>query len=398
MKKVVVAIDSFKGSASSLGASVAACRGILEIFPSAKVISVPIADGGEGTVDAFFTASSYIETGKTGYKRSGEYVRCEVTGPDFQTVSAKYCILPDGKTAVVEMAQASGLMLTEKKKAGQATTFGTGELICDAVKRGCDKIIIGLGGSATNDCGIGALSAMGVKFLDKDGETVKPCGDELPKVETIVTSELTEAIRGCKIILACDVTNTLCGLNGASRIYGPQKGADEEDVERLDRNLNNFAYKLEKVTGKNVLNAPSGGAAGGLAAGLMAFFDVSVCSGITLLLETIKFDEIIKGADFIITGEGKIDGQSVYGKAVSGISEFARRGDIPIIALSGELTDDYDRVAEEIALDAAFCISHAARPLEEVMEKTEYNIYDTVKNICRIWRMAGRSAMMKNRI
>ncbi|MBE6550629.1 MAG: glycerate kinase [Ruminococcaceae bacterium] len=390
MKKVIVAIDSFKGSASSVGASVAACRGILEIFPGAKVIGVPIADGGEGTVDAFFTATSYIEGEKEYGKRQGEYILREVTGPDFQTVSAKYCILPDGKTAVVEMAQASGLTLTTVKKAGQATTYGTGELICDAVKRGCKKIIIGIGGSATNDCGIGALSAMGVKFIDKDGNTVKPCGDELPKVDKIETSEMTERIRECEIILACDVTNTLCGHNGASRVYGPQKGATEEDVERLDRNLYSFAKKMAEFTGKNVIDEPSSGAAGGLAGGLMAFFNVRVCSGITLLLETIKFDKIIDGADFIITGEGRIDSQSVYGKAVSGISEFARRANIPIIALAGELTDDYDYVADEIALDAAFSISHAARPLEEVIEKTEYNIYDTVKNICRIWKIAGR--------
>jgi len=290
----------------------------------------------------------------------------------------------------VEMAQASGLTLTTVKKAGQATTYGTGELICDAVKRGCKKIIIGIGGSATNDCGIGALSAMGVKFIDKDGNTVKPCGDELPKVDKIETSEMTERIRECEIILACDVTNTLCGHNGASRVYGPQKGATEEDVERLDRNLYSFAKKMAEFTGKNVIDEPSSGAAGGLAGGLMAFFNVRVCSGITLLLETIKFDKIIDGADFIITGEGRIDSQSVYGKAVSGISEFARRANIPIIALAGELTDDYDYVADEIALDAAFSISHAARPLEEVIEKTEYNIYDTVKNICRIWKIAGR--------
>ena len=382
MKKVVVAIDSFKGSASSVAASVAAVRGVLEVYPNAKVIGVPIADGGEGTVDAFFTASGYIP-GDGAEAKSGEYVYLEVTGPDFQKVTAKYCILPDKTTAVIEMAQASGLMLTELFKPGQATTYGTGELIRDAVKRGCSKIILGIGGSATNDGGIGALSALGVKFLDKDKNPVRPCGDELHRVESIDTGELLPAVKKCEIFLACDVVNPMVGPNGASYVYAPQKGASFDDVVRLDRSLTYFARKIKEATGVSVADTPGGGAAGGLAAGLMAFLGVKAHSGIKLLLETIRFDKIIEGADLIITGEGKIDSQSASGKSVYGICRFAARANVPVIGIAGELSDDYERTMETIGLCAAFCINHAAVPFSEAIEKTEYNIYDTVKNICR---------------
>ncbi|MEA4832342.1 Glycerate 3-kinase [bioreactor metagenome] len=379
MKKIVIAIASFKGSATSMIASLAACRGVLEVYPEAKVVCVPIADGGEGTVDAFVTAYE-------GGNAKGEYVRKDVTGPEFTPVTAKYYILADKTTAIIELAQASGLYLSKNRIVGQATTLGTGELIADAVNHGCKKIILGLGGSATNDGGIGALTAMGIRFTDKNGAQVRPCGDSLSEITDIDTSHVSEKIRQCEIVLACDVTNTLCGYNGASFVYGPQKGATPEDVKRLDNNLAQFARLIESVTGRDVMTRQSGGAAGGIAAGLMGFFDVKVSSGIKLLLDHAGFDKMINGADFIITGEGRFDDQSVNGKAVCGICDYARNARVPVIVVAGELATGYTRAAEKLGITAAFSVSHAAKPFSEVIDQTADNINDTVMNICTVMK------------
>ncbi len=373
MKKIIVAVDSYKGSMSSTEACNTAKEVILEYFPNCECICVPVADGGEGTLEAYETVLG------------GQRVSLSVNGPDFRPVDAEYLILPSG-TAVIEMAIASGLPLVENRKnAGMMTSYGTGELIFDALERGCKHILLGLGGSATNDGGVGVLSALGVRFMDKDGKSIRPCGFDLERLDRIDASDLDKRLESCKITVACDVQNPLCGENGASHIFGPQKGATPEDVLRLDRNLRKFADAIKINCGKDILTLVGGGAAGGIAAGISAYLNTSLCSGIQLLLDTIAFDTLLDGADLVITGEGKIDGQSAGGKVISGISRFTKKHKTPLIAVVGDIGDDYKSIYA-CGVDAVFSINHLARPFSEVRHRSKADFADTLANILRFYK------------
>jgi len=378
--KFVVAIDSFKSTMTSQTACETAAQGIKTVFPDSEVVIVPVADGGEGTVRAFFSVLG------------GEIVKKTVIGPEFRPVEAEYVllpskILPDG-TAVVEMAAASGLPLVTVKDPEKTTTTGTGELIADAIARGCENIILGLGGSATNDGAVGALSALGIRFLKVDGTPIDPTGGGLSELADIDVSGMSEEIKSCRFTIACDVENTLCGPEGASAVYGPQKGAAPEAVIRLDNNLRKFADIVQKKTGKDVLDLKGGGAAGGFAAGFSAFFNAELKSGIKLLLETVHFDEIIKDADYIITGEGRVDSQSAYGKVISGIGAYAQKAGVPVIAVAGDVSPDYEPVLSQ-GVTAVFSINHLAVPFETAKQTSQKDLRDTVINICRLIGTCG---------
>ena len=324
--KIVTAMDSFKGTMSSIEACERVKNGIQDVIPDAEVVCIPVADGGEGTVEAFH------------YVLGGELIRTTVTGPLFEPVEAEYLILPDGRTAVVEMAAASGLPLVgERKNPLKTTTKGTGELLRHAAERGCTHILLGLGGSATNDGGAGALAALGIKLLDAAGTEIEPTGGGLSALSRIDSSEMAPCMKECRLTLLCDVDNPLCGENGASAVYGPQKGADEAQVALLDRNLRQLAACIRQTTGREVETLPGGGAAGGIAAGLAGFFEVELRPGIQLLLETTGFQKLAAGADLVITGEGRIDFQSVRGKVPYGIGMAARTAGVPAIVIAGDM-------------------------------------------------------------
>lgn len=363
--KVVAAFDSFKGSLTSIQACRTAEKAVKTVFPDAEVVIVPIADGGEGTAEAYYSALG------------GRMIRATVTSPEFERIEAAYVILPD-HTAVIEMAQASGLTLVKEKNAGEATTFGTGELILDAIEKGCRRFIIGLGGSATNDGGVGALAALGVRFLDKEGKPIKPNGNGLYALYKIETDSMNPLLNECTFTIACDVENTLCGREGATYVYGGQKGVSGEDFERLDNNLRHYAECIQNCTGRDVLHIKGGGAAGGMCAGLAGFLNFKIESGIKLLLKTIQFDKIIQSADFIISGEGKADKQTANGKVICGIGEYAVQRKIPLIMVAGQLEDGYEAVFER-GVAAAFSATHYASPFEA--SRAEKDLYDTVRNV-----------------
>lgn len=363
--KVIAAFDSFKGSLTSVQACRTAEQAIKTVCPDAQVIKVPIADGGEGTADAYYQALG------------GGIERTVVTSPEFEKITASYTILPDN-TAVIEMAQASGLTLVKEKNAGEATSFGTGELILDAVKKGCRSFIIGLGGSATNDGGVGALSALGVRFLNKNGNPIRPNGNGLFELYKIDTGSMNPVLSECFFTIACDVENTLCGREGATYVYGGQKGVCGEDFERLDNNLRHYAECIKACTGRDVLNIKGGGAAGGMCAGLSGFLNVKIESGIKLLLKTIEFDKLLTDTDYIISGEGKADRQTANGKVICGIGEYAERHKIPLIIAAGQLEDGYEAVFDR-GVTAAFSTTHYAKPFEA--SRAEKDLFDTVRNI-----------------
>src|SRR6056297_1412648 len=371
MKEYVVlaAPDSFKGSMESI----AICDLIEKAASDEKgvrVVKTPLADGGEGTVDAYLAAAG------------GQKIQCTVTGPDFEPVEAFYAILPDG-TAVIEMAQASGLSLTKIKNPLHTTTFGTGELLWDALEKGCRKFIIGIGGSATNDGGTGMAASLGALFLDGKGANVRPTGEGLGKIESIDLANIDSRLKDSRIMVACDVNNPLLGEMGAAFIYGPQKGADRCIVETLDKNLEKFSSVVSKVTGKSFKDIPGAGAAGGLGYDLMALFDAQLESGIDLILEAADFDSKLDEADLVITGEGSIDGQSLMGKAISGIASRCKRKNVPIVALAGEVSADCGQLNKS-GLTAAFSIQREAVDLKTAIERTNENLLFSVEQIIRL--------------
>lgn len=353
MKKILIAPDSFKGTMSSIEICDHIGMIINKYLPDAEVVKIPIADGGEGTVDAYLT-------GAGGMRRS-----VRVCGPMGDPVEAAYGLLPDGKTAVIEMAAASGLPLVEGRNDPlDATTFGTGELIADAARQGCAEVILGIGGSATNDGGIGALAALGVRFLDTDGREVTPDGKGLARIARIDDAGISAEVRELKITIACDVKNPLAGKNGAAHVFGPQKGAAPEMVEALDRNILHYNEILTAHTGVERKDMSGMGAAGGLGLSISALLGAEMRPGIELLLDTAGFDEKLKGADLVLTGEGKIDGQSKEGKVPVGVANRAKRAGVPVIALVGDVGAGYEALYEE-GITAIFSTNKAAVPYFE---------------------------------
>lgn len=354
--RVVVAPDSFKGSLSALEAARAVERGILAVLPGAEVRKVPIADGGEGTVEALVAGAG------------GRIEEREVTGPLGGRVRARFGVLGDGATAVIEMAAASGLPLVprEKRDPRVTTTRGTGELVKAALDLGLSRLVVGIGGSATNDGGTGMARALGVRFLDAAGRELPEGGAALARLARIDLGGADARLAGAELTVACDVDNPLTGPRGASAVYGPQKGATPAMVQELDAALSRFAEVARAATGRDVAGLPGAGAAGGLGAGLLFFTPARLRPGVEIVLETTGFDALVKGADLVITGEGRTDLQSAMGKAPAGVARAAKRHGVPVVCLSGGLGPGYDDLLGQ-GVDAVCSVSPGPMPLEEAM-------------------------------
>ncbi|MBP3537532.1 MAG: glycerate kinase [Muribaculaceae bacterium] len=355
MKKIILAFDSFKGSASSLQLAEAAAEGVRQVLPDCRTVVFPIADGGEGTVDALRSAMH------------ARTVTCSVTGPLGEPLEASYALA--GTTALVELASAAGLTLVpeERRNPLRTTTFGVGQLIADAVSRGCRHIVLGLGGSATNDAGTGILAALGYRFLDSDGQELPPVGASLAKIAEIDSRNALPALCDVRFTLACDVANPFCGPDGAAAVYAHQKGALPADVAVLDAGMRHYASVLKKLAGRDIADVPGAGAAGGVAGGLLPFVNASIRSGIDTVLDLLRFDDALDGASLVITGEGRIDAQSSMGKAVGGILARAAKRGVPVVALAGQVADASALL--DTGLAEALCIYPEPIPLSEAMRK-----------------------------
>jgi glycerate kinase len=328
--RIVIAPDSFKGSLSSKEVADAIELGVRKVLPDVDIIKIPIADGGEGTVQTLVAAMG------------GEIIKTQVVGPLGETIESYFGVLNDKKTAIIEMANASGLPLVpiEKRNPLITTSYGTGQLIKAALDMGVDRIVIGLGGSATNDGGVGMAQALGIRFFDENGNDIGFGGGELSKISKIDMSGIDEKIRKVRIEAACDVDNPLCGPNGASYIYGPQKGANKEMIEILDRNLGHLAKVIKRDLGADIMDLPGAGAAGGLGAGLVAFLNAELKRGIDIIVNITKLDDYIKDACVVFTGEGQIDKQILSGKAVYGVAKIAKKHGAYVVAIVGSINDD----------------------------------------------------------
>ncbi len=373
MTKYVVAPDSFKESMTAKEVCDAMEKGIKEADSAAEVIKVPMADGGEGTVDSLVDATQ------------GQRVIVEVTGPLGNKISAYYGILGNGTTAVIELAKASGLEIVEKKKRNPmiTTTFGTGELIRDALDHNVKEIIIGLGGSSTNDGGSGMAQALGAKLLDQNNHQIPFGGGNLDKLDKIDISNLDSRLQDVKIILASDVTNPLIGKDGASRVFGPQKGATPEMVEKLENNLQHYAKIVKRDLNKEVALVSGAGAAGGLGAGLMAFTTCEMRRGVDLAIEVTKLEEKIRDADYVFTGEGGTDFQTKFGKTPYGVAKLGKKYHKPVISLAGYLGEGIDSLYSE-GFTAIFGIIPGACDLSTALKNGPSNVARTTENIVRL--------------
>ena len=373
--KIVVASDSFKGSLTSREVAEAAVRGIRQVLPICELVGVNVADGGEGTVDAV------VET------LGGKIVTATVNDPLGRPILARYGVV--GKMAVIEMAAASGLTLLtdEERNPWLTSTYGTGEMIMDAVKRGCRDFLVGVGGSATNDAGMGMLQALGFRFYDiDDQEIIDGCGGRLQDVARIDDTGVMDAVRQCRFTVACDVDTPFCGSEGAAYVFAPQKGADMEMVARLDSGMVSFAKVIEKTYGIDVTSMAGAGAAGGMGGGFYAFLNATLKRGVDMVLDAIDFDSIIRGADLVITGEGTIDYQTVKGKTAAGVLARAKAQDIPVVAIAGrvEMCDSvaqmgfagvYPIMENEMPLAVAMQPDFAAANIEKTVKKIVTNLH-----------------------
>lgn len=377
--KVLIAIDSFKGSLTSREAGLAAAEGIKRAYPEAETDIVTVADGGEGTVDALMSALK------------GETVTAEVSDPLGRQIKCCYGITPEG-TALMEMSSAAGITLLKKEELNPllTTTYGVGEMIKDAIGRGCRRFVVGIGGSATNDGGAGMLQALGFSLLDKSGKNIPFGAEGLAYLDRISDEKVIKDLSECSFRIACDVTNPLCGEKGCSAVFGPQKGATAEAVKDMDLCLARFAEKAEEIHPLSDKDFPGSGAAGGLGFAFKTFLGGELLSGIDLILEEIHVEEKIKNADIVITGEGRIDSQTVMGKAPGGVAEKAKKHGKPVIAFSGAVTKDAVYCNEK-GIDAFFPIARGITTLEEAMNTdTAYsNMADTAEQVFRIIRTVG---------
>ncbi len=371
MKKVVLIPDSFKGTMFSTEICTIMERAVHEHYPECEVISIPVADGGEGSVDAFLEAIGGLKV----YKN--------VTGPYFgEKVTGYFAILPDN-TAVIEMAAAASLpMVGERKDPSRTTTYGVGELILNALSYNVKKIIVGLGGSATNDAACGLASALGVSFYNEKGDKFVPVGATLDLVSRIDTSTADKRLKDIPIISMCDIDNPFYGPKGAAAVYGPQKGADEKMVKELDEKMRKLASVIERDCLVDVQAIPGSGAAGGMGGGMAAFFSSRLQMGIETVLETVHFSSLIEGADYVYTGEGRIDGQSLRGKVVIGVAREAKKKNIPVVAFVGDIGDDVEDAYEE-GVSAIFSINRVALPYKEQRPRARNDLYLTLDNLLR---------------
>lgn len=378
--KIVVAIDSFKGCMSSIEAGNAVKEGIYQVMPEAEVIVRPLADGGEGTVEA-------LTLGMGGVL---EVIR--VTGPLGAKVECTYGILQDSKTAIIEMSGAAGITLIEEQERNplNTTTYGVGEVIKDAILKGCRHFIVGIGGSATNDGGIGMLQALGYGILDAEGNQVPFGAKGLEKIAVITDDQVIPELKECTFRVACDVTNPLCGETGASAVYGPQKGATPEMIRDMDRWLQAYATRTTEKYEKADASYPGTGAAGGMGFAFLAYTNAVLESGIRIVLEETKLESYVKAADLVVTGEGRMDGQTAYGKAPIGVARVAKAFEKPVIAFAGAVTKDASACNEK-GIDAFFPVLRGIQTLQEAMEpkNAKYNMKATVEQVFRLIRMRG---------
>jgi glycerate kinase len=371
MKKIIIAADSFKGSVTSKEVADSVESGIKSVFANCEVEKVYIADGGEGTVEALVSSLR------------GEFVYAPVSDPLMRPITAKYGIINNGETAVIEMAAASGLPLLTPKERNplKTSTYGTGELILDALRRGCKRLLIGIGGSATNDAGTGMLTALGVCFFDVNNNKLEGTGENLQKINRIDTDSLNPLLKEVEITIACDVTNPFSGINGAAYVFAPQKGADNQMVEELDKGLKHFAALIKSDNGSDIDSMPGAGAAGGLGGAFVAFLNAKLEPGVEMVLDAVKFATIIKNADMIITGEGKLDSQTAMGKAPCGVLNAAKKAGIPVVAIGGSV-ENAD-ILNQQGFAGVFPILPRPATLEEAMnhDYTRENIQRTVHQL-----------------
>lgn len=372
----VLAPDSFKESMTAKEVCMAMEKGLRKVYPTAGYIHVPMADGGEGTVQSLVDASG------------GTIHHKEVSGPLGQTVAAAYGILGDDATAVIEMASASGLHLVNQQTRNPlcTTTYGTGELIQACLDQGIRKIIIGIGGSATNDGGTGMAEALGAKFLDAEGNALERGGGALDHLARIDVSNLDERLREVQFIVACDVTNPLCGAHGASQVFGPQKGATPEMVQRLDANLSHYADVVKQQLHMDVRDIPGAGAAGGLGAGLLIFTQAVLRKGIEIVIEYTELRDKLAEADIVFTGEGGIDFQTKFGKTPYGVARAAKEAGKPVIAIAGYIGEGIETLYAE-GIDAVFGIVPGASDLEKLLKEGPDNVERTTENIARVLKL-----------
>ena len=376
--KIVIAPQSFKGSLSAMEAARAIAKGVLAAEPQAEIALVPVADGGDGTLNALVDSTH------------GQVFRSIVTGPLGRAVEAQWGVMGDGQTAVVEMAQASGLVLVpfQRRNPLTATTRGTGQIIKEALDKGYSRIIVGLGGSATNDAGAGMAAALGARFLDAQGRPLQEGGAALAQLARIDLSQLHPALESAQVIGATDVTNPLCGPTGASAVYGPQKGATPEMVIRLDQALSNFARVAQEELGRNVSEQPGAGAAGGLGAGLMAFAKAELRSGIDMVCQLLEFDRHLEGADLVITGEGRADVSTTYNKAPVGVARKAEAHGVPTVVLAGSLGKGHEELYQH-GIAGLVCIGDTPMSFERSLARTEELLAAAAERTMRLLRVGS---------
>lgn len=377
MEKILLVPDSFKGTLSSRQVCQVMAGQLRRFFPQAQVKSIPVADGGEGSVEAFLAAAG------------GERRTRTVTGPFGEPVEAFYGILGDGRTAVIEMAACAGLPLAEGRlNPERATTYGVGELLLAAKEAGCTKAILGLGGSCTNDGGVGAAAALGAKFTRADGAAFIPTGGTLGEIAALDVSPVAQALQGMELTAMCDIDNPLYGEAGAAAVFAPQKGADAAMVARLDAGLRHLGQVSARCLGRDFSHLPGAGAAGGLGFGMAAFCGAQLRMGIDAVLDAVGFDSLLPGTDVVFTGEGKIDFQSARGKVVSGVAARCRKAGVPVVAVVGQIGQGFEEMYQQ-GLTAVFSINRAAQPFAESRFHAGENLALTMENIARLLA-AGR--------
>lgn len=377
MEKILLVPDSFKGTLSSRQVCQVMAGQLRRFFPQAQVKSIPVADGGEGSVEAFLAAAG------------GERRTRTVTGPFGEPVEAFYGILGDGRTAVIEMAACAGLPLAEGRlNPERATTYGVGELLLAAKEAGCTKAILGLGGSCTNDGGAGAAAALGAKFTRADGAAFVPTGGTLGEIAALDVSPVAQALQGMELTAMCDIDNPLYGEAGAAAVFAPQKGADAAMVARLDAGLRHLGQVSARCLGRDFSHLPGAGAAGGLGFGMAAFCGAQLRMGIDAVLDAVGFDSLLPGTDVVFTGEGKIDSQSARGKVVSGVAVRCRKAGVPVVAVVGQIGQGFEEMYQQ-GLTAVFSINRAAQPFAESRFHAGENLALTMENIARLLA-AGR--------
>ncbi|QNH66158.1 glycerate kinase [Proteus vulgaris] len=372
--KIVIAPDSFKESLSAKEVATAIKQGFSRYLPNAQYCCIPMADGGEGTVTSLVEATQ------------GRFISTQVCSPLGKQVTATWGILGDNSTAVIEMAQASGLHLipSSQRNPNLTTSYGTGELINAALEMGVKKIILGLGGSATNDAGAGMMQALGLGLKDKLGSSLPFGGQALTQLHSIDITTLNPKLKQVEIEIACDVTNPLCGENGASAIFGPQKGATKDDIAQLDKALRHFGTYLENMTQRNLINIAGSGAAGGLALPLLAFTQATLSPGIELVAKVVELEKYFIDADLVITGEGRMDSQSAQGKTPIGVALLAKKYHRPVIALVGGYLPDYGVVHQQ-GIDAVFSIVPGVSTLDDALRNAQKNLSETAYNVARLY-------------